>query len=139
MLVHAREIHAENIFAFAKFRDAENLFALERSIRLHFDAGELVIRVVEEETFRSDAPADIDRGDQRNEKREFGQENQRPAVAMLDRFARADFDIEEMLLLALTKSRETAIAHATSLLSPHRPPRSSLARESSMMRRQRSG
>ena len=51
--MHAREIDAENIFAFAQAGGFQNLFALQRAIGLHIDLAQPIIGIFEEETLRS--------------------------------------------------------------------------------------
>src|SRR6266850_2035478 len=128
MVVHPGEIYPEDIFAFAQFRHAEDLFALQGPVGLDFDVAQFVIGIVEEETLGGDASANVDRADQCDHQSDLRENSQRATIAMPDRFARTHFDVEQMLLPPLAEAGDTAIPRARTLLAPHLPPRSLLAR-----------
>src|SRR5262249_49796559 len=117
---------------------AQNLLALQGAVRLHFNVGELVIRIVEEKALGGHAAADVNRENQGDDERNPGKGYKELAIPMLDRFSRANFNVEQMLLPTLPDAREPAITRAWSLLSSHLPARSLLKRDNSMMRRQSS-
>src|SRR5438105_2630100 len=68
-LVHAPQVHPENIFAFTQLRHAQNLLALQRSVGLDLDTGQFVIRIIDKEAFGRDPTADVNCANQRSHER----------------------------------------------------------------------
>ena len=138
-IVHAGEVHAKNVFAFAHIGHSQNLLALQGAVCLDFDRAQLVIRIIKERSAPPPAPADIEAGaSTRRRQHDFGNNNEHSPVPMLRRFARAHFDVEQMLLPPLTEletRRLRARGVVRRLILELAPLR---ARDSSMMRRQRS-
>ena len=93
-LVDPRQVYPKNIFPFAQTSDIQDLVALQSSISLHFDVVELVVRVVDEEPLGRDPGADIKSPGQQNHQRDLREHDEQPAVTVLDRLARAHFDVE---------------------------------------------
>src|SRR5204862_7534752 len=56
------EVYSKNIFAFAQAGCFQNLIALQRPIGLHFDLVQLIVRVLEEQTLRSELETKIKAG-----------------------------------------------------------------------------
>ena len=65
-VMHARQVYAKNVFAFAHGGRFQDLFSLQRSVCPRVDCCELVIRIFEKETSRCDLTTGIDARDQGN-------------------------------------------------------------------------
>ena len=86
------------------------------SIGLHFDLAQLIVRVLEEQTLRSQLDAKIEAGAKARGQHDLRDDDQNAAVAMLRRFMGSDFHIEKMLLAALPWIRNAFVARRGVLL-----------------------
>jgi hypothetical protein len=96
-----REVNAENIFTLAQASGFYDLIALQRSIGLHLDLAQLIVRVFEEQTLRSELNAKIETDAKARGQHDLRDDNQDATVAVLRRLMGPDPDIEKMLLAAL--------------------------------------
>jgi hypothetical protein len=110
------QIYAENILAFAQPGRFQDLISLQRSVRLHFDLAELVIRIFEEEPFRSEPDSEENSDPDREHEHNLRNDYQHAAIAMLGSFMRTDPNIEEMLLAALPGIRNPFVSRPHALI-----------------------
>ena len=68
-----------------------------------------VLGIIEKEAAQSRAHAVVNPGANRKGERDFREDHENAAVAMMRRVAGPDLDVEQMLLLALARSREPLI------------------------------
>ena len=98
MFLHARQVHAENIFAFAQIGGFENLLALQRAVRLHLDLAQAIVGIFEEEPLRSETHSDEKSGANSGREPDFRNHDKHATVAMPRGLVRTHADIEKMLL-----------------------------------------
>src|SRR4029077_8453585 len=109
-------------------------------VSLHFDHAQLVIRILEEQPLRTPQPAEIKSNAHCASERHFGSDHQQTSIPLLCRLPRAHLDVEQMLPSPLPPVRDALIASARALrFASHSTLLPVLARDSSMMRTQRSG
>jgi hypothetical protein len=77
---------------------------------------ELVIRIFEEEPFRSEPDSEENSDPDREHEQNFRNDDQHAAIAMLGGFMRTDPNIEEMLLAALPGVRNAFVSRAHALI-----------------------
>ena len=133
-LLHARQVYPKDVFALAELRRFQHLLALQRPIRLHLDLAQLVIRILKEKPLRAETDPVKERAHHEDAEQDLRYDDKNAAIAMLHRFVRTHSHVEQMLLLALARIRDSLVARARRRLR-HASHRDLLAaNESSMMR-----
>ena len=138
-VMDARQVHAENVFALLQIGYFQNVLALQRAVSLQFNCLQLIIPILEKEALGSFTPPDINGTAEPSEQHHSGKNNQSPSDSMLRYPAGADLHIEQVLLAPVAHIGHTPISRPGAFLDEvHLRVPSVLARESAMMRAQRS-
>src|SRR5207248_4803158 len=106
----ARQVNAENIFAFAQIGGFENLLALQRAVGLHLDLAQAIVGIFEEEPLRSETHAEKKSGANSGREPDFRNHDKHATVAMPRGLVRTHADIEKMLLAALARIGDALIS-----------------------------
>src|SRR5205823_9286895 len=128
----------ENIFAFTQRGRAQDLLARQIAVGLHFNRAQLVIGIFEKQAAASFACAKVKASAKAEREYDSRNSDERAPIPLLRRGARTHLHVEQMLPAPLPPTGDAPIARTGALAICHRVFLSILARESSMMRTQRS-
>ncbi len=136
--MYPRQVNTENVCAFMQFGCLQYLLTLKRTVGLQFNCSDSIVWILKEKASCSFARAEVNARGQPRDRNHFPQHAHGVANPVLSRSAGADFHIQEMLLPPLPHVGHSPIARSGRSFAKTHLLLSVLARESAMIRAQRS-